>query len=193
MDKKNLLINLGCRLNIYEGEIIKNQLNNNNIKNVTVINSCAVTAEAEKTVAHVIRKAKRINPQNKIIVTGCYAQLKPEQITQIPGVDLVVGTKNKFNVEKFIFDDEVGDLIHTKIENVNNFDISYSTSERTRSFIKIQDGCDYSCTYCTIPNARGISRSGNIVNTIEKINFIVDSGIKEIVLRIFSDVCLVIA
>ena len=95
MDKKNSLINLGCRLNIYEGEIIKDHLNNNNIKNVTVINSCAVTAEAEKKVAYEIRKAKRNNPQIKIIVTGCAAQINPKKYDTIKEVDLVLGNKEK--------------------------------------------------------------------------------------------------
>ena len=95
MDKKNSLINLGCRLNIYEGEIIKNHLNDNDIKNVTVINSCAVTAEAEKKVAYEIRKAKRINPKNKIIVTGCAAQINPKKYQTIEEVDLVLGNKEK--------------------------------------------------------------------------------------------------
>ena len=95
MDKKNSLINLGCRLNIYEGEIIKNHLNDNDIRNVTVINSCAVTAEAEKKVAYEIRKAKRINPENKIIVTGCAAQINPKKYQTIEEVDLVLGNKEK--------------------------------------------------------------------------------------------------
>ena len=95
MDKKNSLINLGCRLNIYEGEIIKDHLNNNNIKNVTVINSCAVTAEAEKKVAYEIRKAKKNNPKNKIIVTGCAAQINPKKYDTIKEVDLVLGNKEK--------------------------------------------------------------------------------------------------
>ena len=95
MNKKNSLINLGCRLNIYEGEIIKDHLNNNNLKNVTVINSCAVTAEAEKKVAYEIRKAKRNNPENKIIVTGCAAQINPKKYDTIKEVDLVLGNKEK--------------------------------------------------------------------------------------------------
>ena len=95
MDKKNSLINLGCRLNIYEGEIIKNHLSNNNIKNITVINSCAVTAEAEKKVAYEIRKAKRTNPENKIIVTGCAAQIDPKKYHTLKEVDLVLGNKEK--------------------------------------------------------------------------------------------------
>ncbi|MBC8308609.1 MAG: tRNA (N(6)-L-threonylcarbamoyladenosine(37)-C(2))-methylthiotransferase MtaB, partial [Pelagibacterales bacterium] len=95
MNKKNSLINLGCRLNIYEGEIIKNHIKNNNIKNVTVINSCAVTAEAEKKVAYEIRKAKRINPENKIIVTGCAAQINPKKYHTLKEVDLVLGNKEK--------------------------------------------------------------------------------------------------
>ncbi len=119
MDKKNSLINLGCRLNIYEGEIIKNNLNNNNLKNVTVINSCAVTAEAEKKVAYEIRKAKRINPENKIIVTGCAAQINPKKYHDLKEVDLVLGNKEKLLSD--VWSDLIGcDIIHKNGNSLGN-------------------------------------------------------------------------
>ena len=105
-------------------------------------------------------------PKTKIIVTGCYAQLKPKEIQNLQGVELVIGATDKFNVEKYIIENEITDAKVDKIEDVNKFDVSYSLNERTRAFLKIQDGCDYNCTYCTIPRARGKSRSDNIDNTI---------------------------
>ena len=120
-------------------------------------------------------------PQSRIIVTGCYAQLKPELIRDIDGVDLVIGMENKLDIEKYILNSDEN-IFRNNIKSTKKFKITYSLSERTRSFIKIQDGCNYSCTYCTIPNARGISRSDSISETIKKIKSIVKTGIKEIVL-----------
>ena len=184
MNKKNSLINLGCRLNIYEGEIIKDHLNNNNIKNVTVINSCAVTAEAEKKVAYEIRKAKKNNPKNKIIVTGCAAQINPKKYDTIKEVDLVLGNKeklisnvwNNLNFEKSI---QVEDILlekKTVPTSIEKFD------GKSRAYIEIQQGCDHRCTFCIIPYGRGNNRSvpaGEIVGRIKKI---VNNGYKEVVL-----------
>ncbi len=184
MNKKNNLINLGCRLNIYEGEIIKNHLNNNNLQNLTVINSCAVTAEAEKKVAYEIRRAKRNNPENKIIVTGCAAQINPEKYSDFEEVDLVLGNKEKLLSEiwkdlNFLETIQVNDILAEK-ETV------YSTIEKfegkSRAYIEIQQGCDHRCTFCIIPYGRGNNRSvpaGEIINKIKKI---VNRGYKEIVL-----------
>ncbi len=184
MNKKNNLINLGCRLNIYEGEIIKNHLNNNNLQNLTVINSCAVTAEAEKKVAYEIRRAKRNNPENKIIVTGCAAQINPEKYSDFEEVDLVLGNKEKLLSEiwkdlNFLETIQVNDILAEK-ETV------YSTIEKfegkSRAYIEIQQGCDHRCTFCIIPYGRGNNRSvpaGEIINKIKKI---VKRGYKEIVL-----------
>ncbi|MFL2542950.1 MAG: tRNA (N(6)-L-threonylcarbamoyladenosine(37)-C(2))-methylthiotransferase MtaB [Alphaproteobacteria bacterium] len=184
MNKKNSLINLGCRLNIYEGEIIKDHLNNNNIKNVTVINSCAVTAEAEKKVAYEIRKAKKNYPKNKIIVTGCAAQINPKKYDTIKEVDLVLGNKeklisnvwNSLNFEKSI---QVEDILlekKTVPTSIEKFD------GKSRAYIEIQQGCDHRCTFCIIPYGRGNNRSvpaGEIVGRIKKI---VNNGYKEVVL-----------
>ena len=184
MDKKNSLINLGCRLNIYEGEIIKNHLNNNNIKNVTVINSCAVTAEAEKKVAYEIRRAKRTNPKNKIIVTGCAAQIDPKKYHNLKEVDLVLGNKEK------LLSDVWGNLNFSKPIQVDNILSEKKTIPSTiekfdgksRAYIEIQQGCDHRCTFCIIPYGRGNNRSVPAGEIVERIKKIVSNGYKEIVL-----------
>ena len=184
MDKKNSLINLGCRLNIYEGEIIKNHLSNNNIKNITVINSCAVTAEAEKKVAYEIRKAKRDNPKNKIVVTGCAAQINPKKYDAIEQVDLVLGNKEKLlpNVWKnlnLLEHVQVNDiLLETKTvpSSIEKFD------GKSRAYIEIQQGCDHRCTFCIIPYGRGNNRSVPAGEIVDRIKKIVKNGYKEVVL-----------
>ena len=184
MNKKNSLVNLGCRLNIYEGEIIKNHLNNNNIKNITVINSCAVTAEAEKKVAYEIRKAKRINPENKIIVTGCAAQINPEKYDAIEEVDLVLGNKEKLLSEvwsnlNFSEPIQVNDILlekKTVPSTIEKFD------GKSRAYIEIQQGCDHRCTFCIIPYGRGNNRSVPAGEIVERIKKIVKNGYKEVVL-----------
>ena len=184
MNKKNILINLGCRLNIYEGEIIKNHLNNNNLKDITVINSCAVTAEAEKKVAYEIRKAKRDNPKNKIVVTGCAAQINPKKYDTIEEVDLVLGNKEKLlpNVWKnlnFLKHIQVDDILlekKTVPSSVEKFD------GKSRAYIEIQQGCDHRCTFCIIPYGRGNNRSVPAGEIVERIKKIVKNGYKEVVL-----------
>ncbi|MDA0968381.1 MAG: tRNA (N(6)-L-threonylcarbamoyladenosine(37)-C(2))-methylthiotransferase MtaB [Proteobacteria bacterium] len=184
MNKKNSLINLGCRLNIYEGEIIKNHIKNNNIKNVTVINSCAVTAEAEKKVAYEIRKAKRINPENKIIVTGCAAQINPKKYHTLKEVDLVLGNKEK------LLSDVWSDLNFSKPIQVDDIFLEKKTVPSTiekfdgksRAYIEIQQGCDHRCTFCIIPYGRGNNRSVPAGEIVERIKKIVNNGYKEVVL-----------
>ena len=184
MNKKNSLINLGCRLNIYEGEIIKNHIKNNNIKNVTVINSCAVTAEAEKKVAYEIRKAKRINPENKIIVTGCAAQINPKKYHTLKEVDLVLGNKEKLlsdvwselNFSKPIQVDDILLEKKTVPSTIEKFD------GKSRAYIEIQQGCDHRCTFCIIPYGRGNNRSVPAGEIVERIKKIVNNGYKEVVL-----------
>ena len=184
MDKKNSLINLGCRLNIYEGEIIKNHLKKHNLKNITVINSCAVTAEAEKKVEYEIRKAKRNNPKNKIIVTGCAAQINPDKYDQLKEVDLVIGNKEKLqsvlwsnlNFKNSI---QVEDILLEKKPVLNEIE---TFEGKSRAYIEIQQGCDHRCTFCIIPFGRGNNRSvpaGEIVNRIKNI---VKNGYREVVL-----------
>lgn len=184
MNKKNSLINLGCRLNIYEGEIIKNHIKNNNIKNVTVINSCAVTAEAEKKVAYEIRKAKRTNPENKIIVTGCAAQINPKKYHTLKEVDLVLGNKEK------LLSDVWSDLNFSKPIQVDDILLEKKTVPSTiekfdgksRAYIEIQQGCDHRCTFCIIPYGRGNNRSVPAGEIVERIKKIVNNGYKEVVL-----------
>ena len=184
MNKKNTLINLGCRLNIYEGEIIKNHLNNNNLNEVTVINSCAVTAEAEKKVAYEIRKAKRNNPNNKIIVTGCAAQINPKKYNAINEVDLVLGNKEKLlsSVWKnlnFFEPIKVEDILSEKKTVpaiIEKFD------GKSRGYIEIQQGCDHRCTFCIIPYGRGNNRSVPAGEIVERVKKIVENGYKEVVL-----------
>jgi len=184
MNKKNTLINLGCRLNIYEGEIIKNHLNDNNLNDVTVINSCGVTAEAEKKVAYEIRKAKRDNPKNKIIVTGCAAQINPKKYNAIEEVDLVLGNKEKLlpNVWKnlnFLEPIQVDDILAEKKtvpSTIEKFD------GKSRAYIEIQQGCDHRCTFCIIPYGRGNNRSVPTGEIVERIKKIVKNGYKEVVL-----------
>ena len=184
MNKKNTLINLGCRLNIYEGEIIKTHLNNNNLNHITIINSCAVTAEAEKKVAYEIRKAKRKNPNNKIIVTGCAAQINPKKYDALKEVDLVLGNKEKLlskvwknlNFRETI---QVNDILlekKTVPSTIEKFD------GKSRAYIEIQQGCDHRCTFCIIPYGRGNNRSVPAGEIIERIKKIVKNGYKEVVL-----------
>lgn len=184
MTKKNTLINLGCRLNIYEGEIIKNHLNDNSLNHITVINSCAVTAEAEKKVAYEIRKAKRNNPKNKIIVTGCAAQINPKKYDVIEEVDLVLGNKEKLllNVWKnlnFSEPMQVNDILSEKKtvpSTIEKFD------GKSRAYIEIQQGCDHRCTFCIIPYGRGNNRSVPAGEIVDRIKKIVKNGYKEVVL-----------
>ncbi len=184
MNKKNNLINLGCRLNIYEGEIIKKHLNENNLNNITVINSCAVTAEAEKKVAYEIRKAKRNKPNNKIIVTGCSAQIDPKKYESLKEVDLVLGNKEKLlsrvwkdlNFQNRVQVDDILLEKETVPSTIEKFD------GKSRAYIEIQQGCDHRCTFCIIPYGRGNNRSVPAGEIIERIKKIVKNGYKECVL-----------
>ena len=175
---------MGCRLNIYEGEIIKNHLKNSNLNNITVINSCAVTADAEKKVAYEIRKAKRNNPKNKIIVTGCAAQINPKKYDAISEVDVVLGNKEKLtsnvwkslNFQKPI---QVNDILlekKTVPTTIEKFD------GKSRAYIEIQQGCDHRCTFCIIPYGRGNNRSVPAGEIVERIKKLVKNGYKEVVL-----------
>ena len=184
MDKKNSLINLGCRLNIYEGEIIKNHLNDNSLSHITVINSCAVTAEAEKKVAYEIRKAKRNNPKNKIVVTGCAAQINPKKYNDYKEVDLVLGNKEKLlpNVWKklnFLKPIQVNNILSEKTTVPSTIE---KFEGKSRAYIEIQQGCDHRCTFCIIPYGRGNNRSVPAGEIVQRIKKIVNNGYKEVVL-----------
>lgn len=189
--KKVAFYTLGCKLNFSETSTISRQLTDlgfsksefNNGADLFVINTCSVTENANKECRRIIRKAKKISPQSNVIITGCYAQLKPESISNIEGVDLVVGANEKFNIPKLLknFSNKTTEIHGCSINNLNYFS-SFSLQDRTRSFLKVQDGCDYPCTYCTIPLARGKSRSDNIQNIVKNAKEIAKNGIKEIVL-----------
>ena len=181
---KPKIINLGCRLNIYEGEIIKSHSRKNKLKNVTIINSCAVTVEAEKKVAYEIRKAKRNFPNNKIVVTGCAAQIDPKKYASMKNVDLVLGNKEKieyktWNNLKYTNKIQVDDIFKfskNQHESIEKFE------GKSRAFIEIQQGCDHRCTFCIIPYGRGNNRSVPIGVIVNRIQTFVNNGYKEVVL-----------
>ena len=178
---------LGCKLNYSETSSISRDFENKGHKKVSfkhnadlyVINTCSVTQNADKEFKYLVNKAKKQNPKSKIIAIGCYAQLKPNEISKIEGVDLVLGADKKFDILNYI---DVNDTYSCEINSVSKFESAFSLGDRTRSFLKVQDGCDYKCTYCTIPLARGKSRSGEIIEIVDNTKKLVDNGVKEIVL-----------
>ncbi len=152
---------------------------------VYVINTCSVTDNADKECRQLVRRIQRRAPESMVVITGCYAQLKPTEIAQIPGVDLVLGAAEKFNIAKHLEALTKGDatkISSCDITEVTGFTASWSVNDRTRTFLKVQDGCDYSCSFCTIPMARGKSRSDSIVNVVENARQLAADGVKEIVL-----------
>ena len=185
---------LGCKLNFAETSTIARQLIGAGYEKVDfdspaqvyVINTCSVTDNADKECKFHVKRAVKANPEGFVVVLGCYAQLKPEEISAIEGVDLVLGAKEKFNLLNFLDDlrkAEASAQVHScEIEDADFFIGSYSIGDRTRAFLKVQDGCDYKCTYCTIPMARGISRSDTIENIVKNAKEIAGQNIKEIVL-----------
>ena len=184
---------LGCKLNFAETSTIARDFQNHNYDRVSfnekadiyVVNSCSVTETANKKSRQAIKKANKLNPKATIVVVGCYAQLKPEEIADLAGVNIVLCEQEKFNVLQYIDVLEKRDSPIIKICSINEVDKfvpSYSGGDRTRSFLKVQDGCDYNCTYCTIPLARGKSRNPSIESLVEQANQIVESGMKEIIL-----------
>jgi threonylcarbamoyladenosine tRNA methylthiotransferase MtaB len=185
---------LGCKLNFAETSTIAKDMVEGGFERVEfqdpadvyIINTCSVTENADRETRNIIGRALRANPDGFIVVVGCYAQLKPEQIMELPGVDLVLGATEKFNVRQFLgaLEKTQGEAeVHScEIEDANTFVSSYSAGDRTRAFLKVQDGCDYKCTYCTIPLARGISRSDTLENVVAKAQEIAEAGIPEIVL-----------
>ncbi len=155
------------------------------LADVYVINTCSVTDNADKECRQIVRRIQRKAPESLVVVTGCYAQLKPKEIAEIPGVNLVLGAAEKFNIGQHIKELSKGDsskICSCDIEDVQNFHSSWSVNDRTRTFLKVQDGCDYNCSFCTIPMARGKSRSDSIENVIKHANSLAASGVKEIVL-----------
>ncbi len=185
---------LGCKLNFAETSTIARQLTDAGYDKVSfdekadiyVINTCSVTENADRECKLHVKRAMKANSEGLVVIVGCYAQLKPEEISQITGVDLVLGAKEKFNILSYLDDLEKSEskgIVHScEIEETDFFIGSYSIGDRTRAFLKVQDGCDYKCTYCTIPLARGISRSDTIDNVLKNAKEIAGRDIKEIVL-----------
>ena len=190
--KKVAFHTLGCKLNFSETSAISRQFADAGYEKVDfadhadfyVINTCSVTENADKECRTIVNRALSHSPETKIIITGCYAQLKPDYIATIPGVDMVLGAAEKFNIISHLdkLSEEGAQVFACEIADVNNFTSSYSAGDRTRSFLKVQDGCDYSCSFCTIPLARGRSRSDIIENVIANTKEIAKTGAKEIVL-----------
>ena len=183
---------LGCKLNYSETSSISREFVKKGYEKVSfddasdiyVINTCSVTQNADKEFKYLVNKVKRKNPNSSVVAIGCYAQLKPKKISEIAGVDLVLGADKKFDILNYLnLEDQDNNNIHScEINSVDFFKSSYSLGDRTRSFLKVQDGCDYKCTYCTIPQARGKSRSGTVAEILDNVKLLVASGVKEIVL-----------
>jgi threonylcarbamoyladenosine tRNA methylthiotransferase MtaB len=192
-NKKVAFYTLGCKLNFSETSTIARNFKNEGFQRVDfeskadvyVINTCSVTDNADKRFKSIVKNALKQNSNAFLIAVGCYAQLKPEELAAVDGVDLVLGATEKFNVTSYINDlskNEVGEVHSCEISEADFYVGSYSIGDRTRAFLKIQDGCDYKCTYCTIPLARGISRSDTLDNVLKNAKEIASKGIKEIVL-----------
>ncbi len=187
---------LGCKLNFSETSSIRQQFESAGYgvvdfkqdADIYVVNTCSVTDFADRKCRNIARKAKRTNPDASVVMMGCYAQLKPEEITQIKEVDMVVGAKDKFRlldvINEMVGLDDGMDTINLvgDIDAVTKFDSAFSLGDRTRTFLKVQDGCDYKCTFCTIPQARGKSRSDTVANIVNRAQLLGDNGVKEIVL-----------
>lgn len=184
---------LGCKLNYSETSTLSRLLEGDGFEkkdftdeaDVYVINTCSVTDNADKECRQLVRRIQRKSPESFVVITGCYAQLKPKEIASIPGVDLVLGAAEKFNITqhlKELHKNDAAKICSCDIEDVSGFNASYSLNDRTRTFLKVQDGCDYSCSFCTIPMARGKSRSDTIENVVRNANELAAKGVKEIVL-----------
>jgi threonylcarbamoyladenosine tRNA methylthiotransferase MtaB len=184
---------LGCKLNFSETSTLSRQLEQEGFEkkaftdkaDVYVINTCSVTENADKECRQLVRRIQRLAPESFVVITGCYAQLKPKEIAEIPGVDLVLGAAEKFNLIEHLTTLTKGQetkICSCDIETVSGFNSSFSVNDRTRTFLKVQDGCDYSCSFCTIPMARGKSRSDSIENVVKQAQELEKNGVKEIVL-----------
>ncbi len=191
--KKVAFYTLGCKLNFSETSTIARDFNKEGFDRVDfsetadiyVINTCSVTENADKRFKTIVKQAQKVNPDAFVAAVGCYAQLKPEELAAVDGVDLVLGATEKFKITDYINDlskNEFGEVHSCEIEDADFYVGSYSIGDRTRAFLKVQDGCDYKCTYCTIPLARGISRSDTLENVLKNAKEISEKGIKEIVL-----------
>jgi threonylcarbamoyladenosine tRNA methylthiotransferase MtaB len=192
-EKSIALHTLGCKLNFSETSTLGRMLEKegfikkefDEVADVYVINTCSVTENADKECRQLVRRIQKQNQEAVVVITGCYAQLKPKEIANIPGVDLVLGAAEKFNLVTHLKQFTKGDstkICSCDISEVSDFNTSFSVTDRTRTFLKVQDGCDYSCSFCTIPMARGKSRSNTIENVVHQAHEIAEKGVKEIVL-----------
>jgi len=193
MKKKVAFYTLGCKLNFSETSTIARDFTKEGFERVEfsepadmyVINTCSVTENADKKFKTIVKQAQKVNPEAFIAAVGCYAQLKPEELASVHGVDLVLGATEKFKITDYINDltkNDFGEVHSCEIQDADFYVGSYAIGDRTRAFLKVQDGCDYKCTYCTIPLARGISRSDSVANVLKNAAEISAKGIKEIVL-----------
>lgn len=184
---------LGCKLNFSETSTLSRMLEKEGFRkkdfddkaDVYVINTCSVTENADKECRQLVRRIQRKAPESLVVVTGCYAQLKPEEIARIEGVDLVLGAAEKFNLAahlKELTKNDSAKICSCDISDVTGFNAAYSVNDRTRTFLKVQDGCDYNCSFCTIPGARGKSRSDTIESVVINVKHLAAKGVKEIVL-----------
>jgi threonylcarbamoyladenosine tRNA methylthiotransferase MtaB len=191
--KKVAFYTLGCKLNFSETSTIARRFEDEGFDRVDfkesadiyVINTCSVTENADKRFKTIVKQAQKANPDAFVAAVGCYAQLKPEELADVNGVDLVLGATEKFKITDYLNDltkNDFGEVHSCEIEEADFYVGSYSIGDRTRAFLKVQDGCDYKCTYCTIPLARGISRSDTMANVLQNAKEISEQGIKEIVL-----------
>jgi threonylcarbamoyladenosine tRNA methylthiotransferase MtaB len=191
--KRVAFYTLGCKLNFSETSTIARNFKDEGfdrvdfeeVADIYVINTCSVTENADKQFKQVVKKAMKLNDKAFVAAVGCYAQLKPEELAAVDGVDLVLGATEKFKITDYINDlskNDMGEVHSCEIEEADFYVGSYSIGDRTRAFLKVQDGCDYKCTYCTIPLARGISRSDALENVLKNAFEISQQGIKEIVL-----------
>lgn len=191
--KKVAFYTLGCKLNFSETSTIARNFQDEGfdrvdfeeIADIYVINTCSVTENADKQFKQIVKKAMKLNDKAFVAAVGCYAQLKPEELADVDGVDLVLGATEKFKITDYINDlskNDMGEVHSCEIEEADFYVGSYSIGDRTRAFLKVQDGCDYKCTYCTIPLARGISRSDTMENVLKNAKEISQQGIREIVL-----------
>ena len=191
--KKVAFYTLGCKLNFSETSTIARNFSSEGFERVDfkekadiyVVNTCSVTENADKRFKSIVKQAQKVNPEAFVAAVGCYAQLKPQELADVDGVDLVLGATEKFKITDYLNDlskNDMGEVHSCDIDDADFYVGSYSIGDRTRAFLKVQDGCDYKCTYCTIPLARGISRSDTLANVLENARAISAKNIKEIVL-----------